>query len=165
MDNISTETLILVIALIALFIALFGKSRASLPFSIAKDPLPKASDAGIKRSNSRAWYLALIAVPLFVALQYFWPIMISWLFGAQSADVAANSGVIIKPFYGLFQLLIALTGAFIIVRWKFPSIDQYVSEATFQDDFKQLTSWQRIGIVSFWLGLLSLLAVWASGTI
>ena len=163
MSSLTPESYLLLAVLLLLQYLVFRPKKASLPFGIGQDPEPDAQ--GIKRSNARAWYVALVAVPLFVGLQYLWPLMIRSVFGSASADVAANSGVIIKPFFGLFQAIIALTGAFLLVRWKFPSIDQYISTSTFAEDFKELSPWQRITAVSFWLGLLSLLAVWGAGTI
>jgi len=151
-------------------IGILAAAVAFLAYKMFKQKEPQEDDdgdKGIERSNSQINLWALILFPVIIALFAYWQDLTSYLFGSIGFDQddAVGSFNAFRPLFGAFVLVIAVTFSFILIRWKFPTIDRYIAGIRFRDDFKKLEPQWKIAFTLLLILSFSAFLLWGAGMI
>lgn len=124
-------------------------------------------DVGVERSNKSGTIWTLILFPAIIGLFAYWQEMASYLFGAFgfNEDDAIGSFNAFRPLFGAFVVIVAVNISFLLIRWKFPTIDRYIAGINFAKDFKQLKPEWKIGYTLLLILLFIAFLLWGAGMI
>lgn len=124
-------------------------------------------DKGIERSNGITNLYALILFPVIIALFAFWEDLTTYMFGSLGFDQDDAVGAFnaFRPLFGAFVLVVSITFSFLLIRWKFPTVDRYIAGVKFRDDFKALRPEWKIGYTFLLILSFAAFLLWGAGMI
>jgi len=141
-----------------------------LGYKMYENKEPKENDQGdkgIERSNKTVNLWALILFPVIIALFAYWQELTQYLFGALGFDEddAIGSFNAFRPLFGSFMLITSITVSFLVIRWKFPTIDRYIAGLKFKTDFKNLSPEWKIGYTLLLILSFAAFVLWGAAMI